>query len=246
MKYREGGEGDVGFMVAIDLKSLVARMTELGRRQLEAAAGLTLSRTHYNVEIEHLLMKLIETPGSDVSMILKQAGIDVGRVLSELTRALDKMRTGNARAPGLSPDIVSWLREAWMIASLEANQGKIRTGHMLAALISDETLSRTVKESAPTLLNIPTDALRKNLDALTKGSEEEAQASIAAPPGASGAPAEGAAGVHAGELDGRPLNHRRRRSSDRTTCAARSEPPGTPGRPPGRRRRSGSRRAGRR
>jgi type VI secretion system protein VasG len=183
---RERGKGDGGFMVAIDLKSLVARMTELGRRQLEAAAGLTLSRTHYNVEIEHLLMKLIETPGSDVSMILKQAGIDVGRVLSELTRALDKMKTGNARAPGLSPDIVAWLREAWLIASLEANQGKIRTGHMLAALISDEVLARTVKDSAPTLLNIPTDALRKNLDALTKGSEEEAQASIAAPPGASG------------------------------------------------------------
>ena len=172
-------------MVAIDLKSLVARMTELGRRQLEAAAGLTLSRSHYNVEIEHLLMKLIETPGSDVSMILKQAGVDAGRVLGELTRALDKMRTGNARAPALSPDIVTWLREAWMIASLEANQGKIRTGHMLAALISDESLARTVKDSAPTLLNIPTDALRKNLEALTKGSDEEAQAAIAAPPGAS-------------------------------------------------------------
>ncbi len=177
-------------MVAIDLKSLVARMTELGRRQLEAAAGLTLSRSHYNVEIEHLLVKLIETPGSDVSMILKQAGVDAGRVLSELTRALDKMRTGNARAPALSPDIVTWLREAWMIASLEANQGKIRTGHMLAALISDEALARTVKDSAPTLLNIPTDALRKNLEALTKGSEEEAQAAISAPPGggATGAP----------------------------------------------------------
>jgi len=53
-------------MVAIDLKSLVARMTDLGRRQLEAAAGLTLSRSHYNVEIEHLLVKLIETTGSDV------------------------------------------------------------------------------------------------------------------------------------------------------------------------------------
>ncbi|MBX9748979.1 MAG: type VI secretion system ATPase TssH [Roseococcus sp.] len=180
-------------MVAIDLKSLVARMTELGRRQLEAAAGLTLSRSHYNVEIEHLLVKLIETPGSDVSMILKQAGVDAGRVLSELTRALDKMRTGNARAPALSPDIVTWLREAWMIASLEANQGKIRTGHMLAALISDEALARTVKDSAPTLLNIPTDALRKNLEALTKGSDEEAQAAIAAPPGAStGTATEGA------------------------------------------------------
>ena len=179
-------------MAAIDLKSLVSRLTELGRRQLEAAAGLTLSRSHYNVEIEHLLTKLVETPGSDVSQIIKQSGIDAGRVMAELTRALDKMRTGNARAPSLSPDIVTWLREAWLIASLEGNQGKIRTGHLLAALLSDEDLARTVKDSAPTLLNIPADALRKNLEALAKGSEEEAQAAIAAPPGASGAPGEGA------------------------------------------------------
>jgi len=179
-------------MAAIDLKSLVSRLTELGRRQLEAAAGLTLSRSHYNVEIEHLLTKLVETPGSDVSQIIKQSGIDAGRVIGELTRALDKMRTGNARAPALSPDIVTWLREAWLIASLEGNQGKIRSGHLLAALLSDEDLARTVKDSAPTLLNIPPDALRKNLEALAKGSEEEAQAAIAAPPGATGAPAEGA------------------------------------------------------
>ena len=38
-------------MVAIDLKSLVARLSSLCRRQLEASAGLTLSRSHYNVEI---------------------------------------------------------------------------------------------------------------------------------------------------------------------------------------------------
>ncbi len=190
-------------MVAIDLKALVGRLTDVGRRQLEASAGLTLSRSHYNVEIEHLLTKLIETPGSDVSAILKQAGIDPGRVMGELTRALDKMRTGNARAPSLSPDIVTWLREAWMIASLEANQGKIRTGHMLAALLGDEALARTVKDSAPTLLNIPVDALRKNLEALTKGSDEEAQAAIAAPPG--GGTATGAAGAEGAPRAGGPL-----------------------------------------
>ena len=40
-------------MAAVDLKSLVGRLNETCRRALEAAAGLTLSRTHYNVEIEH-------------------------------------------------------------------------------------------------------------------------------------------------------------------------------------------------
>ena len=91
-------------MVAIDLKSLVGRMNALTRRQLEAAAGLTLSRTHYNVEIEHVLLKLVETGGSDVAAVLRKGGVDAGRVANEITRALDKFKTGNARAPSLSPD----------------------------------------------------------------------------------------------------------------------------------------------
>ena len=136
-------------MVAVNLKSLIGRLTETGRRQIEAAAGLTLSRSHYNVEIEHVLLKLIESPGSDVAVILRKEGIDLGRVTAELNRSLDKLRTGNARAPSLSPDIVTWLREAWMIASLEGGQSTIRSGHMLAALLADETLSRDARESCP-------------------------------------------------------------------------------------------------
>ncbi|WP_206930481.1 type VI secretion system ATPase TssH [Roseococcus thiosulfatophilus] len=178
-------------MVAIDLKSLVARLTDVARRQFEAALGLTVARTHYNVEAEHVLLKLVEAPGSDVTAILKDAGVEAGAVLAELTRALDKMRTGNGRAPGLSPDIVAWLREAWLITSLEANQGRIRSGHMLAALLADEGLARTVKDSAPSLLKIPADSLRRNLDAITKGSEEAGQAG-APPPGAAATPTEGA------------------------------------------------------
>jgi type VI secretion system protein VasG len=189
-------------MSAIDLKALVSRLTDLGKRQLEAAAGLTLSRSHYNVEIEHVLVKLIETPGSDVSLILKQSGVDAGRVLAELTRALDKMRTGNARAPALSPDIVTWLREAWLIASLEGNQGKMRTGHLMAALLSDEALARSMRDSSPSLFAIPGDALRKNLETLTRGSDEEAQAAIAVPPGGGAGPgADGAAPKAGGPLE---------------------------------------------
>ncbi|MBL6077169.1 type VI secretion system ATPase TssH [Belnapia sp. T18] len=182
-------------MVPIDLKSLVGRLSAIGRRQLEAAAGLTLSRSHYNVEIEHLLLKLVETQGTDVNVLLRKQGIDSGRVIAELTRALDKLRTGNARAPSLSPDIVTWLREAWMLASLEGGTGRIRSGHMLAALLSDETLQRTVKDSAPSLLSVPADALRRGgLDVLCEGSEEAGEGGAPlpgeAPAAAGGAPGE--------------------------------------------------------
>ncbi|NMJ39946.1 type VI secretion system ATPase TssH [Roseomonas sp. JC162] len=189
-------------MVAIDLKSLVGRMNALTRRQLEAAAGLTLSRTHYNVEIEHVLLKLVETSGSDVSAVLRKGGVDAGRVANEITRALDKFKTGNARAPSLSPDIVTWLREAWLLTSLESGSAKIRSGHLLAALLNDDTLGRSVRESAPSLLNLPADAVRRNLGEMAEGSEEAAEATAeAGAPGAGGAPAAGEAPRGGGPLD---------------------------------------------
>ena len=176
-------------MIALDLKTLVGRMNALARRQLEGAAGLTLSRSHYNVEIEHVLLKLIELQNSDISVIMRKAGIDAGKVGMEVTRALDKLRTGNARAPALSPDIVTWLREAWLLASLEG-KGVIRSGHLLIALLNDETLSRGLKDSAPSLMAIPGDQLRRGLDSFTEGSDE---ANDAAPAGSPGAAAAGAA-----------------------------------------------------
>ena len=188
-------------MVAIDLKSLVGRLTDTGRRQLEAAAGLTLSRSHYNVEIEHVLLKLVETSGSDIATVLRKQGVDAGRITAELTRALDKLRTGNARAPSLSPDIVSWLREAWIIASLEAGSSRIRSGHMLAALLADENLSRTVRESCPTLTAVPVAAIRGNLAELAAGSDEAGQAEAAAAAGADGAASSAGAPRGSGPLD---------------------------------------------
>ena len=40
-------------MAGIDLRSLISKLDDPCRQALEAAAGLTLSRSHYNVEVEH-------------------------------------------------------------------------------------------------------------------------------------------------------------------------------------------------
>src|SRR6201996_8582888 len=44
---------------SIELKPLIGRLNEVSRRALEGAAGLTALRTHYNVEIEHILIGLL-------------------------------------------------------------------------------------------------------------------------------------------------------------------------------------------
>src|SRR6516165_2685999 len=133
-------------MVAIDLKSLIGRLDEHCRRALEASAGLTLSRTHYNVELEHWLLKLAEGTDTDIAAIFRQYDIDHGRFITDLNKALDKLKTGNSRAPALSPDIVDAVKQAWLLASVEHGLARIRSGHVLLALVADETLARRARE----------------------------------------------------------------------------------------------------
>ena len=162
-------------MAAIDLKSLVGRLNEPCRRALEAAAGLTLSRTHYNVELEHWLLKLVDIADGDMIAILRHYEVDEGRLRADLNRSLDRMKTGNSRAPSLAPDIVELVKHAWLMASVEHRQSQIRSGHLVWALLADESLGRRAREVSGQFLRIPPDAVKNDFAAVTAGSSEAAQ-----------------------------------------------------------------------
>jgi type VI secretion system protein VasG len=83
-------------MAQVNQRALVGKLNGHCRRALEGAAGLCLSRTNYNVEIEHWLFKLIETGGTDLEAILRRFYIDPSRLTRDLTRSLDRLSTGNA------------------------------------------------------------------------------------------------------------------------------------------------------
>src|SRR5580698_4553846 len=164
-----------GKMAAIDLKQLVARLNDTCRRALEAAAGLTLSRTHYNVEIEHWLVKLADRSDGDMAAILRHYEIDNARFLTDLNRSLEKMKTGNGRAPSLAPEITELVKQAWLFASLEQTSGKIRSGHLLWALLADETLARSARDASGQLLKIQPDLLKRDYGTITANSVEGAE-----------------------------------------------------------------------
>jgi len=159
-------------MPTIDLKLLVNRLNETSRRALEAAAGTTLSRTHYNVEIEHWLLRLLEHPRSDAELIARHFEIPVDRLSTELTAALDRMTTGNGRAPSLSPDLVGLVKDAWLLASIEDSVRLIRSGHLITAALADSAISARLHEAAPHLRRIVPDILRRDLAKIVAGGAE--------------------------------------------------------------------------
>ena len=98
-----------------NLKSLLGKLNDTSRRALEAAAGLCLSRTNYEVDIEHLLVKLLEAPNTDLPRIAAYFELNFSRLSRELTMAIDRFKTGNARTPALSPRVPHLISAAWLI-----------------------------------------------------------------------------------------------------------------------------------
>jgi type VI secretion system protein VasG len=181
-------------MVSVNLKSLIARLNDTCRRTLEGAAGFCLSRTNHNVEIEHWLVKLLEVPNSDIEAILKHYGIDHSQLMSDLTKALDRLQTGNARPPGLSPDIVQLAREGWMLASVEFGAPSTRSGYLLAALLGDENLARTARGASAEFEKINGSALIQALPSITANTTEAAETASVSAPGSDAGPAVKAGG----------------------------------------------------
>jgi type VI secretion system protein VasG len=183
-------------MVQVNLKELVGKLNDTCRRSLEAAAGLCLSRTNYNVEVEHWLSKLLEVPNTDLAAILRHYEIDSGRVAGDLVRAIDRFKTGNARPPALSPNLVDWIRTAWLICSIDFGERSVRSGHLLCGLLSDETLAPSIVAGVRDLDRISADSLRREMHVITANSEETGV------PLESGAPAAAAGKASSGKSAG--------------------------------------------
>src|SRR4029079_380193 len=166
--------------MSVNLRALIGRLNDESRRALESSAGLCLSRTHYDVEIEHYLMKVLDDTAGDVAAILKHFGIDRSRLASELTRSLDKMKTGNARNPSFSPTLVKMFTEAWTIGSLEFGATKVRTGHLMLALRSVDELARLTQGVSKELEKISAESLKKDFASIVAGTAEDAAAASAA------------------------------------------------------------------
>jgi type VI secretion system protein VasG len=173
----------------MNLKSLIGKLNDSTRGALEAAAGLCLARTHYDIEVEHYLTKLLDSTDNDAAAIFKHFEVDTSRLTGELARALDKLKTGNARTPALSPTLMKMLIEAWTIGSIDYNATQVRTGFTILALATNDELVRLMREVSREFQKIQAATLRKDFAAIVGSSAEEEQAAVAA--AAPGAPSAG-------------------------------------------------------
>ncbi|WKA61547.1 type VI secretion system ATPase TssH [Pectobacterium aroidearum] len=157
-------------MIRIELPTLVERLNPVCRHMLEEAAALCIQHQGAEIRIEHLLMKMLETPLCDVRQILKRAGVDADE-LSSLLLPSSVDKEFDAGYPSFSPLLVEWLQDSWLLASAEFQHTRLRSGILLLVLLMTPNRYVAGAISRP-LAQINRELLRQQFDEWVKDSVE--------------------------------------------------------------------------
>ena len=169
-------------MLTVDIRSLLGRLNPFCTRCLEAAAGLCVSRSHYEVTLEHFLAKVLEDSQTDLPLILHHFGIDPGRLARSVDQTLEEFKRGNAAKPVFSPPLLEWFQDAWLITSVDQSETRIRSGSLLISLLMNPGRF-TSGGFTDIIKTISLDALKADFWTILKQSSEQ---QTSTEPGAAG------------------------------------------------------------
>jgi len=140
--------------MSTSVKALVDKLTPIARQSVEQAASRALARSHFEVEIEHVLVAMLDQDNNAALSALIALAAPMDRIDQELDAALDGFRSGNTRNPVLSAWLPRWLEKAWLVASAEQMSSDISTLDLLLALIRDESLRGALHSTTPSLTRL--------------------------------------------------------------------------------------------
>jgi len=168
------------------LKTLITKLNAICRSATERAANLCIARGHYEIDLEHLFLALCEQPGSDFVTVLKGCGVTLDGLERDLTGEIARFKSGNSRTPVFSPHLPTLFEQAWLIASLDARLPRVRSGHLLLALLTEPDLAQLALRGSKRFAGVDRDALKHHFDALTEGSSEAREVAGMSPSGGAG------------------------------------------------------------
>jgi type VI secretion system protein VasG len=177
------------------LKTLISKLDATCRTAAERAASMTMARGHYEVDLEHLFLALLEQPQSDFALLCRRFEISPSALQQDLEAEIGRFKNGNTRTPVFSPHLPTLFEQAWLVASLDAHHRRIRSAHLLLALLTEPGLAQLAYRGSKLFAKFKLDELKHRLGELTVGSQEAAEAVGDA---AASAPADAGMGTAAG------------------------------------------------
>lgn len=123
-------------MLGADVRKMIGKLNSYSMKLLDEGAGFSLVRSHYEITIEHLLLKALEDGSNDVCEILRWAEIEPSKLEKMLLKHLEGMRSGCNSKPSFSVSLIDHIQQAWTLASINLGDTRIRSGHIFYSLLN--------------------------------------------------------------------------------------------------------------
>ncbi|MFD2441154.1 AAA family ATPase [Paracoccus kondratievae] len=160
-------------MTAITIEKFAGKMNRLGYEAFLQAMRQARGDGNRNVELSHWLFHAVSHQDGDISVTLRALGLDRGRMLKDLGRAMDSLQKNVTETPGISERLADALNHAWTYATLFFGEAQIRTGHLLVALLNDAALRREVELYSSLFADMSAERIGAEARTLWQESDEE-------------------------------------------------------------------------
>src|ERR1700726_864734 len=180
-------------MAEIKRSILFGKLNPIAYKAVESATIFCKMRGNPYVELVHWLFQVFQLADTDLHRILRHYAVNLSRLATDLTAALDKLTRGATSISDFSPHLEEAVERGWVFGSLLFGENRVRTGHVVVALLKTPSLRNLFLSLSKEFSNIKLEALTDQFAQVTAGSPEE---SLGA------ADQSGAAGVAPGETSG--------------------------------------------
>jgi len=160
-------------MAEISRSALFGRLNATSFKALESAHAYCRLRENPYVELTHWLHQLLQSQDSDLHQIIESFDLDRGRIQKELDTALDKLPRGSSSVMDFSSHLETVVERAFVFGALFFNEGAVRSGHILIALLKTPELQGILKKSSLTLAALNVDELTDRFAAISEKSPED-------------------------------------------------------------------------
>jgi type VI secretion system protein VasG len=163
-------------MSDISRAALFGKLNSIAYKAVEGATVFCKLRGNPYVELVHWMHQVLQLQNSDLHCIVRALELDAGKLARDLTTTLDRLPRGATAISDLSPHFVDAVERAWVWATLKYGAGRIRTGHILLALLKTPGLRSVTIGISREFEKIKVDQLTDELEQITSGSPEAALA----------------------------------------------------------------------
>jgi type VI secretion system protein VasG len=170
-------------MTEISRTALFGRLDTATRKAIETATSFCKMRGNPYVELVHWVHVLLQDPRNDVAAIRAAFAIDDARLAADVTAALDSLPRGASAISDFAPQIEEAIERGWVYASLQFGAGRVRSGHLLYAMVRTPTLRNALFAISGEWRKVQADRLGEDFATIVGASAETDEAPVASEAG---------------------------------------------------------------